>query len=90
MLLGVLVTLALPPVTLLPLAVVGFTGLIWLLDGAPRRLTAIGIGWWFGVGHSASAYYWIANSLLVDAAQHVAPQRDHVVALICHCVGDAR
>ena len=67
---GVLVTLALPPVTGLPLAMVGFTGLIWLLDGANRRLTAIGIGWWFGVGHSASAYYWIANSLLVDVAQH--------------------
>ncbi len=70
MVLGALVTAALPPVGLLPLAVVGFTGLIWLLDGANRRLTAIGIGWWFGVGHSATAYYWIANSLLVDVARH--------------------
>ena len=69
-LLGALVTAALPPVGVLPLAVVGFAGLIWLLDGAPRRLTAIGIGWWFGFGHSATAYYWIANSLLVDVARH--------------------
>jgi apolipoprotein N-acyltransferase len=69
-LLGVLVTAALPPVTVLPLAVIGFTGLIWLLDGAQRRITAIGIGWWFGVGHSATAYYWIANSLLVDIARY--------------------
>ncbi len=70
MVLGALATAALPPVDLLPLAVVGFVGLVWLLDGADRRLIAIGIGWWFGVGHSATAYYWIANSLLVDVARH--------------------
>ena len=67
---GALVTAALPPVGLLPLAVIGFVGLIWLLDGANRRLTAVGVGWWFGVGHSATAYYWIANSLLVDIGRH--------------------
>ena len=68
--LGALVTAALPPVTLLPFAVIGFTGLIFLLDGAERRLTAIGIGWWFGLGHSATAYYWIANALLIDIGRY--------------------
>jgi len=68
--LGALVTAALPPFTVLPLAVIGFTGLIFLLDGAKRRITAIGVGWWFGVGHSATAYYWIASSLLVDVERY--------------------
>jgi apolipoprotein N-acyltransferase len=72
-LLGVFLTLAMPPLFIVPAAVVAFTGLIWLLDGAraaarPIR-TALITGWWFGFGHFVTGDYWIANAMLVDAAE---------------------
>jgi apolipoprotein N-acyltransferase len=73
MVLGALLTLAMPPVFALPAAFVAIAGLLWLLDGAkdsPRPVrTAFLIGWWFGFGHFATGIYWIANALLVDAQQ---------------------
>ncbi len=71
--LGALATAALPPLYLLPLAIVAFTGLVWLIDGAaaarsPAR-SALAAGWWFGFGHFVTGLYWITNALLVDAAQ---------------------
>jgi apolipoprotein N-acyltransferase len=72
-LLGVLLTAAMPPLFVVPVAFVSFTGLLWLLDGArgeakPIRASAM-VGWWFGFGHFVTGLYWIANALLVDAAQ---------------------
>ncbi|MCH9051200.1 MAG: apolipoprotein N-acyltransferase [Proteobacteria bacterium] len=69
--LGVLATAALPPLFAVPLLVVAFTGLVWLIDGAgaarsPAR-AAFAAGWWFGFGHFFTGLYWITNSLLVDA-----------------------
>lgn len=69
--LGACAALALPPIHLLPLAVVGFAGLVWLLEGASgdaRRpaLAAFLVGWWFGFGHFALGLYWIANALLIE------------------------
>jgi apolipoprotein N-acyltransferase len=72
--LGAAATFALPPVFLAPFVVIAFTGLIWLLDGVPAgdwratRAAAL-IGWWFGFGHFVSSLYWLANALLLDAAQ---------------------
>jgi apolipoprotein N-acyltransferase len=60
---------ALPPVHALPLLIVAFTGLMWLIEGARRGRGAFAAGWWFGFGHFAVGLYWIAHSLLVDAAK---------------------
>jgi apolipoprotein N-acyltransferase len=72
-LLGALLTLAMPPLYVLPAAFVAFAGLLWLLDGVrasakPVR-TALIVGWWFGFGHFVPGIYWIANSMLVDAEE---------------------
>jgi apolipoprotein N-acyltransferase len=66
---GVLATTALPPLHLLPFLFPAFTGLVWLVDSAPNRRAAFGAGWWFGLGHFATGFYWISVALLVDAAQ---------------------
>lgn len=63
--------LALPPLHLLPLAVVGFSGLVWLVEGAAasaRRpgVAAFLVGWWFGFGHFSVGLYWVANALLIE------------------------
>lgn len=68
-LLGVAATAALPPVHLIPFVVVAFTGLVWLIEGSRGIAGAFAIGWWFGLGHFGTGFYWIANSLLVDAAR---------------------
>jgi apolipoprotein N-acyltransferase len=68
-LLGVAAAAALPPFHVMPLVVVGFTCLVWLIDGAERKRAAFAIGWWFGLGHFVAGLYWIANALLVDARQ---------------------
>jgi apolipoprotein N-acyltransferase len=69
-LLGALAALALPPLNLLPLALAGFVGLVWMIEGTasahkPGR-TAFFVGWWFGFGHFTIGLYWIANALLIE------------------------
>ena len=66
-LLGAGTSLAFAPYFLLPLLVVGSTGLIWLLDGARRPTVAFFIGWCFGFGHFLVGLYWIGHAFLVDA-----------------------
>ncbi len=45
--------------------------LVWLLDAAsrkPRKLSAaFSTGFWFGLGHFVTGFYWIASAFLVDA-----------------------
>ncbi len=57
---------ALPPVHAVPVLVVAFTGLVWLLDGAPGRRCVFFTGWWFGFGHFVAGLYWIAFALLTE------------------------
>lgn len=66
LLLGALATLALPPVHAVPILLVAFTGLVWLMDGARRVREAFWLGWWFGLGHFAAGIYWVASALLTD------------------------
>ena len=64
--LGVASAAALPPVHAVPVLVVAFTGLVWLLDGAPGHRAAFATGWWFGFGYFVAGLYWIAFALLTD------------------------
>ena len=66
-LLGAGASLAFAPYFLLPLLIVGFAGLVWLLDGARQAGTAFLIGWCFGFGHFIVGLYWIGHAFLVDA-----------------------
>jgi len=72
--LGAISVLALPPLYIVPVLFVSFTGLIWLIDGigtAPRAgLKAAALGWWFGFAHFIGGLYWITNALFVDVATH--------------------
>ncbi len=64
--LGILATLTLPPLSLVPLLWVGFSGLALMLDGAETRRRAFGTGFWFGWAHHSAGLYWVAYALLVD------------------------
>src|SRR6266849_6664075 len=68
-LLGLLAALALPPLYVFPLMVIGLTGLVWLIDARRPALASFSAGWWWGFGHFIVAFYWIAESFLVDAAR---------------------
>lgn len=64
--LGGLATLALPPADLVPVLLVAFPGLLWLLDGAKTGRSAFAIGWFFGFGHHLLGLYWISAALFTD------------------------
>jgi len=68
--LGVAATAALPPIYGLPFLLVAFPGLVWLLDGARTARAAFAVGWYFGVGHFGTGFYWIANALLTDPERY--------------------
>jgi apolipoprotein N-acyltransferase len=63
---GLLATLALAPFFFVPLLVVSFTGLLWLINGAHSRRRAFWDGWWWGWGFFISGMYWMNIALLVD------------------------
>lgn len=68
--LGGVSALALPPFHILPVLVLAFTGLVWMLeatDGGPRpfRLSLM-VGFWFGLGHFFAGLHWIVEPMLVD------------------------
>ncbi|MCH7554721.1 MAG: apolipoprotein N-acyltransferase [Proteobacteria bacterium] len=70
MVLGIAATGALPPLHLLPLLVVAFSGLVWLIDGSATRRAAFAAGWWFGLGHFVSGLYWIGIALMTDPERY--------------------
>ena len=63
-LLGALGAAALPPVYAVPVLIVSFSGLLLLVDRAPRPLAAIALGWCFAFGYFVAGIYWVANALL--------------------------
>lgn len=67
--LGAASALALPPLFLAPLWFLGFVGLILAINRANTYKQAFAAGWWFAFGHHVVGLYWIAISLLVDAAR---------------------
>ncbi len=66
--LGICAAAALPPLGLVPLAVVAFAGLLLLLqsDDPAKRFAGFATGWWFGFGLHVFGLYWIANALLIE------------------------
>ncbi|MCZ6849162.1 MAG: apolipoprotein N-acyltransferase, partial [Alphaproteobacteria bacterium] len=64
--LGALAVLALPPIYAVPVLLVSFTGLVWLIDGSASRRAAFAAGWWFGFAHFVAGLYWFAYALLTD------------------------
>lgn len=67
--LGGLATFALPPAYALPVLLIAFPGLIWLLDGATSGRRAFAVGWFFGFGHHLLGLYWISAALFTDIDQ---------------------
>ncbi len=66
LLLGALAALAFAPLYLLPLLVVGLTGLFWLLEGAESRFARFFVPWTFAWGHFIVALSWIGESFMID------------------------
>ncbi|CAA7612817.1 Apolipoprotein N-acyltransferase [Magnetospirillum sp. SS-4] len=69
LLLGGLAALALPPLHILPLLLLAFPALVWMLDASASRRAAFGTGWWWAMGWFSVGLYWISNALLTDAAR---------------------
>jgi len=68
---GVFTALAMAPFHVLPLLLVAFPALVWLIDGLGserRALAAALIGWALGLGFFGVGLFWIGNAFLVDAA----------------------
>lgn len=71
--LGASAALALPPFHLIPVLLVAFPGLIWILEGhddEPRPLRrALLTGFWFGFGHFFLGLHWVIEPMLVEPAR---------------------
>ncbi|HEY8012266.1 MAG TPA: apolipoprotein N-acyltransferase, partial [Dongiaceae bacterium] len=66
--LGALAGLAMPPLYIFPLLILGLTALLLLIDNRRSPLASFSAGWWWGFGHFLVAFYWVAESMLIDAA----------------------
>ena len=67
--LGALAAAALPPVHALPLLLLSFTGLVWLIHTSRSPWRAALAGWCFGFAHFIAGIYWIAAALLTDPSR---------------------
>jgi apolipoprotein N-acyltransferase len=68
--LGILVAAALPPLNLILLLPVSFTGLLWILGASKTRRQAFLVGWWYAWGQFIAGLYWIGVAFTVDAETH--------------------
>jgi apolipoprotein N-acyltransferase len=68
-LLGALAAAAMAPVHSVPVLIVSFSALVWLIDGVARPREAFALGWSFGFGFFTAGLYWIAAALFVDIAR---------------------
>ncbi len=67
--LGALSATALPPGHALPLLLVSFTGLVWLIHASRSPWRAAVAGWWFGFAHFLFSIYWIGAAMLTDPSR---------------------
>lgn len=68
--LGAVGALALPPLHVMVMLPIAFSGLLLLLDHDARPRLALTAGWWWGLGHFVIGTYWISNSMLTDPARY--------------------
>ena len=69
--LGLITACGFAPLSLWPLTLIGFAGLMWLVQRAPTLRRALAIGWWFGLGHFTLGLNWIATAFCYqDAMPH--------------------
>ncbi|PPD14497.1 MAG: apolipoprotein N-acyltransferase [Methylobacterium sp.] len=74
---GLTASLALPPVSALPLLGIAFPLLVWLVDGASeggfRRMmrAAFLIGWCFGLGYFLGGLWWLGAAFIIGGEQFV-------------------
>ncbi len=68
--LGALATFSAPPAYAIPVLLVAFPGLLWILEGVRSRRAAFLVGWAFGFGFFVPGLYWIAFALTVDLAAY--------------------
>lgn len=70
--LGLLSASGFAPIYFIPGFVIGFSLLIWIIDGLDDRHASwksfFAVGWWFGLGHFMAGLYWIGFAFAVDAA----------------------
>ena len=67
--LGAVSATALPPGHALPLLLVSFTGLVWLIHASRTPWRAAVAGWWFGFAHFLFSIYWIGAAMLTDPSR---------------------
>ena len=67
--LGAVSATALPPGHALPLLLVSFTGLVWLVHASRSPWRAAVAGWWFGFAHFLVGLYWIGAAFLTDPSR---------------------
>ena len=67
--LGALSATGLPPGHALPLLLISFTGLVWLIHASRSPWRAAVVGWWFGFAHFLIGLYWIGAAFLTDPSR---------------------
>lgn len=65
--LGAGAALAFPPWHVWPLLLIGFSGLLWLLQDSTGWRNSLTLGWAFGFGFFLVGVHWIGYAFLVDA-----------------------
>jgi apolipoprotein N-acyltransferase len=69
--LGAISALGFPPWNALPVTLIAFAVWLHLVHEAPTLRRALGIGWWFGIGHFCVANAWIQQPFeFQDAMPH--------------------
>jgi len=67
LLLGLVSAFGFQPLSLWPLTLLAFAGMLWLIDEAPSLRSALARGWWFGVGQFTLGLNWIATAFTFQA-----------------------
>ncbi len=68
LLLGAVSATGFAPLNLWPLTLLAFAGWMLLVARSPRKRSAFGVGWAFGVGHFTIGLNWIATAFTYQAA----------------------
>jgi apolipoprotein N-acyltransferase len=69
--LGAIAAAGFAPLNLWPATLLAFAAFLWLLGRATRLRGALGLGWWFGLGHFTFGLNWIATAFYYqDAMPH--------------------